>query len=220
MSAAQIRAVHAACRELGLDAEDRHALQQRVVGKASLTEMTGDELSRVLDALNGPRRRRRRDDLPRAATAAKLRALWLSGYHLGVVRDRSDRALAAFVRRQTGLDAARWAHHTADAVRAIDGLKGWLARAAGVDWSPHATTGGPRDDPRARVLEAQWRRLAEIGEVRIADLAALDAYADHFANAPGRRGYLALSDGRADALIRHLGAWIRKPRALPDNHRG
>ena len=216
MSAAQIRAVHAACRELGLDAEDRHALQQRVVGKASLTEMTGDELSRVLDALNGPRRRPRRDDLPRAATAAKLRALWLSGYHLGVVRDRSDRALAAFVRRQTGLDAARWAHHPADAARAIDGLKGWIGRAAGVDWSPHATTAGPRDAPRARVLEAQWRRLADLGEVRIADLAALDAYADRFARAPGRRGYLALSDGRADALIRHLGERIRRAQAGDD----
>ncbi len=212
MSAALKRAVHAACREHGLDTDARRDLQRRVTGKASLTQMTPDEIRALLDHLNGGtgRRGQARDALPRGATTGKLRALWISGWHLGVVRDRTDRALASFIRRQTGLDAARWAHDPADAAKAIQGLEAWLAREARVDWSPYATASGPWAHPRGRVLEAQWRILHRLGRVRIGDPAALAAYADRFVRAPGRRGYLLMLDTAADALIHHLGDRIRQ----------
>ncbi len=212
MSAALKRAVHAACHEHGLDTDARRDLQRRVTGKDSLTEMTPDEIRALLDHLNGgaARRGQARDTLPRGATTGKLRALWISGWHLGAVRDRTDRALASFIRRQAGLDAARWAHDPADAAKAIHGLEAWLAREAGVDWAPYATPLGVWERPRARVLEAQWRILHRLGRVRIGNLAALDAYADRHVKAPGRRGYLLMTDTAADALIRHFGDRIRQ----------
>lgn len=51
--AARIRAVYAICRTRGIDDDTRRALQQRLTGKASLADMAFDEVSRVLDHLNG-----------------------------------------------------------------------------------------------------------------------------------------------------------------------
>lgn len=152
--------------------------------------------------------------LPSGSATRKLRALWISAFHLGLIRDSSDGALAAWLRRRTNLDA--------DAVLAPEGiahaiqpLEAWLARAAGVDWRPHLSlgrSGHVREvrRPRARVLEAQWRILYRQCRVRIGSHAALGAYAARFAGLGRADSHLALSDAQADALIRHLGACIRK----------
>lgn len=50
--AARIKAIHAACRKLGIDTDTRRDLQMEITGKASLSEMALHEVSRVLDALN------------------------------------------------------------------------------------------------------------------------------------------------------------------------
>ncbi|WP_306603890.1 phage protein GemA/Gp16 family protein [Azonexus sp.] len=50
--AARIRAIHAACRANGIDADARHDLQLALTGKASLSEMDFSEVTRVLDHLN------------------------------------------------------------------------------------------------------------------------------------------------------------------------
>lgn len=50
--AARIRAIHAACRAKGLDDDARRDLQQALTGKASLSDMSFAEVSRVLDHLN------------------------------------------------------------------------------------------------------------------------------------------------------------------------
>lgn len=149
------RQVHARARALGLDDDARRDIMERVSGKRSCSEMGTIHLSAVLMELD---KLRTPDALPDTPTVKKLRALWISGYHLGVVQDRRDRALSAFVRAQTGLSAARWAHDPRDARKAVDRLKAWLRRAAGVQW---------RTDPEhfgvdaAAVLEAQCRILGE-----------------------------------------------------------
>jgi len=51
MAGALIRTIHVGCRHLGLDEDTRRALQLRVVGKASLADMTAPEQQKVLDAL-------------------------------------------------------------------------------------------------------------------------------------------------------------------------
>lgn len=51
MAHPQIRLIHVAARELGLDADTRHELQLVTTGKASLAEMSPSELDRVVDAL-------------------------------------------------------------------------------------------------------------------------------------------------------------------------
>ena len=155
--------------------------------------------------------------LPSGPATRKLRALWFSAFHLGLIRDSSDGALATWLRRLQSLDAGH-----ADAglapdgiARAIQPLEAWLARAAGVDWRPHLSLGRRGHvrevrRPRARVLEAQWRILYRQGRVRIGSHAALGAYASRYAGLGRADSHLALNDAQADALIRHLGQCIRK----------
>ncbi len=151
--------------------------------------------------------------LPNDPATRKLRALWISAFHLGLTQDRSDGALVAWLRRQTNLDSDTCL--TADGLdRAVQPLEAWLARAAGVDWRPHLSldrSGRVRETrrPRARVLEAQWRLLHRQGRVRIGSHAALGAYAARFAGLGRADCHLALSDAQSDALIRHLGKCIR-----------
>lgn len=51
--AARIKAVHAACRRLGIDDDTRRDIQLQLTGKSSLSDMHSGEVSRVLDHLNG-----------------------------------------------------------------------------------------------------------------------------------------------------------------------
>ena len=154
-----------------------------------------------------------RDRLPDGPMAGKLKALWISAYNLGVVRDRTDQALASWLRRQTGLDAAAWSG-PGQVARAVQALQSWIAREAGVDWRPHIVmgqNGRSREvsNPRARVIEAQWRVLNRLGVVRISGEAALGAYAAQHAGLGRMDSHLALTDQQANALIVHLGKKIR-----------
>ena len=200
------RAIFGACRARGIDDDARHALQLRVVGKASLTTMTTGELQQVLRAVRTGRTAKAADRaaepagqlLPRGAHQGKLSALWISGYHLGVVRSADPEALATWVCRQTGLGSARWATpgHTA---ACIEALKEWIAREAGVDWS--------LGDPRAAVMEALWRLLAQAGAVDDPSGEALDVWVRGIH--PGRdRADLAAPE--LDDLIVRLGHWRRQ----------
>lgn len=51
MSATTIRMIHVACRDLGLDQETRHELQERVTGISSLSAMNERQLKLVVDEL-------------------------------------------------------------------------------------------------------------------------------------------------------------------------
>ena len=154
--------------------------------------------------------------LPACPATRKLRALWISAFHLSLIQDRSDDALATWLRRQKSLDADTCLTPV-DLDRAVQPLEAWLARAAGVDWQPHLSlgrNGRVRETrrPRARVLEAQWRLLYRQGRVRIASTAALGAYAARHAGLGRADSHLALNDAQIDALIRHFGKCIRAPR--------
>ncbi len=188
MRTALIRAVHARARELGLEEADRRAIQHRVTGKDSCANMTADELRRVLAEMDRQGRPgRSRDRLPDVAGARVVRALWGSGWNLGVVKDRSEAALCAWIRRQTGLASAAWVHDARTLSRVIEALKRWLAREAEVDWRPYPDPVGYR--PRARVIEAQCRLLGIAGQGLV---------------------MLHIDDTRADAVIRNLGERIRE----------
>ena len=157
--------------------------------------------------------------LPNGPATRKLRALWHSAYHLGLIHDRSDDALGAWLHRLARLDGDA-AVAPAGLDRPIQALKAWLARSAGVDWRPHLSLGRDgrvweRRRPRARVLEAQWRLLHRRGGVRIGSEAALGAYAARHAGLGRAESHLALDDAQADALIRHFG---RRIRAASERH--
>ena len=204
-----IRQVHAEAGRLGIDIADRKAIQVRVVGKKSCADMTVGELRAVVAAMGEGR-----DRLPDHAPARKLQALWISAWHLGVVSDRRDSALCAWLRNQAGVDAAQWIT-AGRAARCVEALQLWLTREARVDWSPYAALGRDGvsrevDNPRARVLEAQWRRLHKLGVVMNPDLGALASYATQYGRLPHVGSYSELDDRQTIALMQQLGQMIRE----------
>jgi len=196
-----IGAVHAAKKAAGLDDDTYRDKLQAATGKRSAKDCTDAELRAVLDQLNGASRgvgcTRRRAD---GAQVGKVTALWWSLYHLGIVADPSDKALAAFVKRQAGVDALPWAN-PAQLAQIIDALKAWAERDGGVDWSA-IRPGQPRD-PRLAVAEAQWRRLQQ----RAIPLPAPTLHAFAFSRA--RRPLAALLPTDWTPLHKELGALIR-----------
>ena len=161
--------VHIAKKDLSLDDATYRDVLSSVAGKESAADCTDAELIAVIEHFKSRGFVARRTCGKRRASSdaerrylPKLRALWLSGYNLGVVNDPSDEAMAKFVKRQTGLDHVRFLHNSADAIRAIEGLKAWLSREAGVLWSEH-------NDPRAAVIVAQWSRLHRLHPIDTGD---------------------------------------------------
>lgn len=170
VSAPQIAMIHVLAKQAGMDEDCRRDMMQQVCGKRSARELTSSEAVAVIDRLkvsstapdiDGP-------------YGKKLRALWISGWHLGVVHNRTDKAMLAFVERQTGIQRTRWLRAATDARKAVEALKLWLAREAGVKWPPG-------DDPlavRRAVIEAQQLRLAIFGEPSKVDHSTRDTAAD------------------------------------------
>ncbi|ODN71201.1 regulatory protein GemA [Methylobrevis pamukkalensis] len=152
-----LRAIHAAARTAGLDEDGRHDLIGQITGgrTRSTRDLTPAEAKRVLDQLNsGPRR------LLDGPYVPVCRALWISAYWLGVVDDRTDEALTAFVKRQTKIDHVTWVRDQHDATAVIQALKAMMAREAGVEW--------PKSDKSAEaskraVIAAQLRLLGTHG---------------------------------------------------------
>lgn len=142
-------AIHAALRAREIDKEDARDRFERVTGLRSLKAMDDDQRQAVLRDLNsdgfkgaskghlrgsGAGANRRRKTLT-GPYAKKLQALWIAGWNLGLVRNRDDKALLAFVKRMTGLEHTQFLHDAANAKKVIEALKSWLAREAGVNWS-------------------------------------------------------------------------------------
>lgn len=157
MSAA-IKMIHVARRELAMEDDDYRDLLGRVTGKTSLRLMTDREQSAVI----GEMKRLGFAVKSKAGTlqgpyAGKLLALWLSAWNLGVVRSRASQALIAFVDRQTGISHVRWVREPRDAAKAIEGLKTWIAREAGVEW-PRVIDADGRGN-KVAVIAAQHRLL-------------------------------------------------------------
>lgn len=161
----RIAAIHATRRDLGLDDGAYRSLLVRVTGKASLRDMNEREQGRVLTEL---RSKDSRSAAIQGPYGAKLQALWISGYQLGVFNNPDDAALVAFVLKQTKVSHTRFLREAATAMRAVEALKGWIAREAGIDWS----VGLP--DGRQEVDRVIGRQLAIIAKdlVAAAELAA------------------------------------------------
>lgn len=190
-SSKQIGAIHALKARIGLDDDSYREVLQAETGQRSAKGLSVAQAGRVLDRLKAWTN----PAAPAAAAPAKpaaegalrlegtyvgvCRALWLACYNLGLVRDRTDRALVAFVERQTGIASLNWVHDGKDARKVIEALKGWLGR-SDITWDvPAATlTKWGYTLPRWRklaVIRAQLKRLAELGEHAAPTRAALDA---------------------------------------------
>ncbi|MEM7426739.1 MAG: phage protein GemA/Gp16 family protein [Pseudomonadota bacterium] len=125
---------------------------------------------------------------PQAKTAlGKLRALWIAGWNLGVIRDRRDQALFAFIKRQTVIDHPRFL------VNADDSLKAMLRREAGVDWGGKSYGAGDKPPkelkPQHAVLRAQFDCLDRLGQIDRASVRGLDGWAQTFTGKADLKAY-------------------------------
>lgn len=214
----ELAAIHVAAKELALAEDNYRALVGRFSGgrTESAGGMTGPERRALLDHFRSigfaakPRpparaRARRQDERPQAR---KLRALWLSLWQLGEVHDPREGALAAFLKRHTGLEALQFAD--VEALNdAIEHLKQWCHR-TGWDALPfEAMVPTPQQGSfRPGLIEAQWKRLAALGAFQNGSHARLDTFlrgSGHPVSAPQ-----FLDDLAADAVIAALGLWLRR----------
>lgn len=142
-----IALIHVAKRELALCDENYRALLSGATGKDSLKDMSLNELQSVIKRFekfgftkkNTSKRAGAKKTLDNAQHRM-MRALWISLYNLGEVRDPSDAALASYICRMTKLTDASWiSSHQANKI--ISGLKEWAGRSGvhegenNIDWA-------------------------------------------------------------------------------------
>lgn len=166
----QLKAIHTLKGKAGLDDTLYRGLLGRY-GVASSKELSASQAGSLIETLReaAPAKPKHPQSVPMTGRyGAKIRALWIAGWNLGVVRDRTDEAASAFVERQTGVMRTAWLVDPAQGRAAIEALKGWLRREAGVFW-PSGQHPEPAEHKLA-VLHAQWVRLINLHVVRADDM--------------------------------------------------
>lgn len=200
-----LAAIHVAKKQLGLDDDTARDLYARVTGKRSLRDMNAGEQDRVVQEL------RRQGFKPaekglQGPFAKKLQALWIDGWNLGIVRDRRDSAMLAFIKRQTGIDHTRFLIAAEDAAKAIEALKAWLAREGKVSWQVNITTPAWLHLAGAQIAVAQWNVLvaAEVVRPNMTDFRKLVAEL--------AKPVDQMTDRDWQPVMNHLGERVRKVR--------
>ncbi len=223
--------VHKAAKAIQMDDDDRRAMQIRITGKESLADMTLGQIGDVLDELralgwvDGKRSKGRRR-LASHPEAGKIRALWLSLYHLGEVNDPTEDALASFVKRQTRLDDLEWVKQE-NAHRVIEALKSWCDRAG--YYLPDAERKRKFNAARQQsgretaddglcckfvLIYRLWQLLADHGAFRHGHAARLDTW---LMKGSGVVEPYYLTAREADERIERLGAWLRQHKKAPEH---
>lgn len=129
------KAIFVGLRQLDIDLEDARPMFNELTGKTSIKAMNEVEKLKIVTHLRtkGFKPASARNKL-QSKYAPKLQALWIGAWNLGIVENKTDQALLAFVKRQTGIDHTRFLRHAEDANKAIESLKAWMNREAFVDW--------------------------------------------------------------------------------------
>lgn len=180
------KAVQAARRALNLDEDTYRSALERITGKTSSTACSRAELGAVLDFFNGRSTARTVIDGGKAAeapparraapkadhpSAGKARAMWLSLYELGVVRDPSEAALEAFARRQLGCERMQWMdqglnHKLIEPLKAMADAHGWSQDLTGIKPALRIMV------LKRRLVSAQLEKLDAAGLLTEADRAS------------------------------------------------
>lgn len=212
-TAAQRGLIHALAKQAGLGEGERRELLRAVAGVSSTTALSGGAAAAVIERLKAlsswqsPTKGAIKLD---GLYAGKIRALWITGHQLGVVRDRTDAAMLGFVLRQTGISHTRWLRDADAARKVVEALKGWIERESGWAYDDSLTPLGVR----LSVIRAQWARLIRLGLRPRAGNAdwALEGYAG---TTVGRTLTTLgdLAEAEADQVIAALGRKIHKLQA-------
>lgn len=130
----EIQLIHIARQQTDMDEDTYRAMLHDRFGVSSSKDMDWRQRKQLLDhfkmlgfkvtpSKTRPQSRALADD----AQSKKIRELWLTLHTNGKVRNPDESALAAFVKRQTKVDALQWLS-TKQASAVIEELKKWLAR--------------------------------------------------------------------------------------------
>lgn len=149
MSRSLQKTIHVACRDLGLDTEGRRALQLKVCGKASMSDMTEAELKAMveqlkIDGFNATSKARKKHKAASRSDLRLIHVLWAKLGKAGAL-ERPDRAgLNTFIRTRfeatwgvvpADVDMLRERDQISDV---IDALKAWGQRVnIDFDWGSH-----------------------------------------------------------------------------------
>lgn len=221
-----MKAVHACRRQVPALADDAawRGFLVKAAGKASLRDMNGRELGRVMDALH-------ENGAPRLAGAAAagpgrpatlldsrpqarmVRGIWIEMAKAGVVRDSSERALDAFAKRVTGLDSLRFC----DARQlnlVVEAVKDMRDRAAAPPPGPATQEAPPHVGPIAAEIVTFWNRLCQGGAMRTGIHANLETWLLQRGYGQRHPEYLT-PDQAAHAHAALTGWWKRHQRRAP-----
>lgn len=141
-----LKIVQVGRRELGLDDEDYRALLESVTGARSAKGLSAAKLDAVITAMKGlgfkvkggaqvnGRRSPPSAAKVQAPEVRKVRAIWITMYNDGFVRDGSDDALGSYIKRMTasanggaGITRPEWLT-SVQAERVLEALKKWHIR--------------------------------------------------------------------------------------------
>lgn len=127
----ELALIHMAKATLGLSRDDYEHVLRTVTGKVSAADLNVVERDKLLKHFKAKgfqvkptEKSKQARTLAQDAQSRKVRAMWLMLHALGQVRDPSEAALAAYVRRMAKVDALQWANHYA----VIESLKAWALR--------------------------------------------------------------------------------------------
>lgn len=144
---AMLAKIHVARKELAIVEDDYRQILVDQTGHLSVKDCSDAELDKVLGALKAkgfkpksrsPRTGQQRADHP---MARKARALWLSLYHLGAIRNPDEKALEAFACRQLKTERLQWSYQS-HGYKLIEALKdmadraGWAEAKQGLEVLP------------------------------------------------------------------------------------
>ena len=194
-----IRLIHVARRDLAMADDTYRAILKDLTGHASSKDCNGWQLEKVVDHMKRAGFKVRAPSKSAAATGrslahggrySKVRAVWLQLHAWGGIDNPSEAALAAYVKRQAGVDDMRWADlPRGHGIKILEGLKKWAARVG------------------LERLRERWARIANAGAVTPGDL-ALRAWirtVSHSDKALGVLPYDAIA--AAMVAIEQLPAW-------------
>lgn len=130
---AQMQKIHIAKKELGLSDELYRDILHVNFKAGSSKELNTVQAARLLDifAAKGWQAKRGKESgkSPRYEDRQhrKILAMWITLHQAGVVRSGSDKALQAYVKRQTGIDNLKWCDG-GECHKLIESLKKWGQR--------------------------------------------------------------------------------------------
>ncbi|MBX8799252.1 regulatory protein GemA [Ochrobactrum sp. MR28] len=206
-----LTAIHVAKKQLGLEDDDFRMICERVTGKRSTKDMSEPLRIKLVEHFRQqgfkPASKGTRKQLEGRFTP-KLQALWIACWNLSIIRNKSDQALLAFVKRQAGVDHTRFLTYDDDARKVIEALKAMMTREAGVNWSVDKLLPDWANEPHGQIVLAQWSILRSRGLTD--DKVAMSATIWPMCGYSGRPVLSSLKSADWQLIMNKLGTKVRK----------